>query len=185
MAAAASRAPDMALALAMIQVIISENLTDVPFVREWTAGFDRVAEQTRAYTPAWAEKVTGVPAEKIVLAARVYAQAKSACLIRGSRARPDARQRTGLPGDVDSCIYHRKYRPAGRQHSLYRSRDEVSQNTHRFICSTSCPSRCASCASGMMNFPCCAASCRRCRARICRRCGGRWPQENHIRFDVQ
>ncbi|MCQ4735845.1 hypothetical protein NE463_20680, partial [Anaerotruncus colihominis] len=42
-----------------------------------------ILEQTRAYTPAWAEKVTGVPAEKIVLAARVYAQAKSACLIRG------------------------------------------------------------------------------------------------------
>lgn len=143
---------DMALALAMIQVIISENLTDVPFVREWTAGFDRVAEQTRAYTPAWAEKVTGVPAEKIVLAARVYARAKSACLIRGlaldqMHDSVQVCRATSILASITGNIG----RPGGN--ILVSSRGEVSQNTHRFICSDELPEQVRRLRIGYDEFP--------------------------------
>ena len=143
---------DMALALAMIQVIISENLTDVPFVREWTVGFERVAEQTRAYTPAWAEKITGVPAEKIALAARVYARAKSACLIRGlaldqMHDSVQVCRATSILASITGNIG----RPGGN--ILVSSRGEVSQNTHRFICSDELPEQVRRLRIGYDEFP--------------------------------
>ena len=69
---------DDALALAMIQVIIEEKIYDVDFVRDWTYGFDELAEHVRGYTPEWAEPITWVPAEKIRAAARLFAQTKPA-----------------------------------------------------------------------------------------------------------
>ena len=74
---------DMALALTMIHIIIEESLTDESFIRDWTYGFEELRESVREYTPAWGSRVTGVEEEKIVLAARVFAKAESACIMRG------------------------------------------------------------------------------------------------------
>lgn len=71
---------DDALALAMLNVIIGERLYDEPFVRQWTHGFDALAEQVATHTPEWAEPITWVPADKIRAAARLFAKAKPAVL---------------------------------------------------------------------------------------------------------
>jgi anaerobic selenocysteine-containing dehydrogenase len=71
---------DDALGLSMLNVIIGERLYDEPFVRQWTHGFDALAERVRAYTPEWAAPITWVPADKIRTAARIFAEAKPAML---------------------------------------------------------------------------------------------------------
>jgi anaerobic selenocysteine-containing dehydrogenase len=64
---------DLALALAMINVIINEGLYDRDFVDKWTVGFDRLQAHVRDYPPEKVTKVTWVPADLIVKAARLYA----------------------------------------------------------------------------------------------------------------
>jgi anaerobic selenocysteine-containing dehydrogenase len=71
---------DDALGLSMLNVIIGERLYDEPFVRQWTYGFDALAERVKAYTPEWAEPITWVSADKIRAAARLFAQTKPAML---------------------------------------------------------------------------------------------------------
>jgi anaerobic selenocysteine-containing dehydrogenase len=68
---------DAALAMAMIHVIISERLHDEAFVARWCEGFDALAERTAAMPPEAAQAVTGVPAEQIAAAARMYADGPS------------------------------------------------------------------------------------------------------------
>ena len=69
-----------ALALAMIHVIISENLWDRSFVDQYTTGFDDLQAHVRDFTPEWAEPITRVPAGDIRAAARTYATVKPACI---------------------------------------------------------------------------------------------------------
>ena len=64
---------DDALALAMLNTIIEEKLYDQEFVRDWTHGFEQLAERVKQYTPEWAAPITWVPAEQIRAATRLYA----------------------------------------------------------------------------------------------------------------
>jgi anaerobic selenocysteine-containing dehydrogenase len=65
---------DGALALGLIHVMIDEGLYDREFVERWCLGFDEVRGVAAAWTPARASEVTGVDADAIVAAARMYAQ---------------------------------------------------------------------------------------------------------------
>lgn len=56
---------DMALALAMIHVIMRDNLADLDFVRKYCYGYNELHEHVKQYTPAWAEEKTGIKAEEI------------------------------------------------------------------------------------------------------------------------
>ena len=71
---------DDALALAMLNVVIGERLYDEPFVRDWTHGFDALAERVKEHTPEWAEPITWVPAADIRAAARLFARARPGML---------------------------------------------------------------------------------------------------------
>jgi anaerobic selenocysteine-containing dehydrogenase len=71
---------DDALALAMIHVIITEQLQDRQFVEKWTFGFEQLSQHVHPFTPEWAEPITWVPAEKIRAAARLFAATKPAAL---------------------------------------------------------------------------------------------------------
>jgi len=71
---------DDALALAMLNVIIAENLYDQAFVARWTHGFDALAERVKTMTPEWAEPLTWVSADLIRAAARLYAQTRPGIL---------------------------------------------------------------------------------------------------------
>jgi formate dehydrogenase major subunit/formate dehydrogenase alpha subunit len=59
-------------------VIIAEDLTDEPFIADHTEGFDAVKAAVASYTPEEAEQVTGVPADSIRQAARLYATTRKA-----------------------------------------------------------------------------------------------------------
>lgn len=64
---------DVALINGLIHVIIKEGLYDEKFVRERTEGFESLAKAVEDYTPEKVAKVTKVPAEDIIKAARLYA----------------------------------------------------------------------------------------------------------------
>jgi len=67
---------DVALFNAMLNVIISEGLCDDAFIESRTEGFEEVKECVAECTPEWAEPITGIPADKIREAARIYASAE-------------------------------------------------------------------------------------------------------------
>ncbi|MBN1547554.1 MAG: molybdopterin-dependent oxidoreductase [Syntrophaceae bacterium] len=75
---------DLALALAMINVIISEKLFDRDFVDKWTVGFKELAQHVKDYTPEKVSEITWVPQETIKEMARFYATNKPACMISGN-----------------------------------------------------------------------------------------------------
>jgi len=75
---------DLALALGLLNVIISEELFDKTFVEEWTVGFNRLKKHISDYTPERVEELTRVPREKMKEAARRYARSRPACIQWGN-----------------------------------------------------------------------------------------------------
>jgi anaerobic selenocysteine-containing dehydrogenase len=75
---------DGALALAMMHVIINEDLQDREFIDQWTLGFDKLVPHVQQYTPEWAEKITWIPADDIRKLARVFATTKGAAIYHGT-----------------------------------------------------------------------------------------------------
>ncbi len=75
---------DAALGLAMIHVIISEELYDRAFVETHTQGFEALAEHVRSLSPKWAEPLTGIPEKVIENLARAYATTRPAALYEGN-----------------------------------------------------------------------------------------------------
>ncbi len=71
---------DGALALAMAQVIISENLHDADFIAHYSYGFDEYRDYVKDFSPEKGEELTGVPAAKIREAARLFATSGRACI---------------------------------------------------------------------------------------------------------
>ncbi|HHW07434.1 MAG TPA: molybdopterin-dependent oxidoreductase [Clostridia bacterium] len=74
---------DAVLALGLLQVIAAEKLYDRDFVEHWCRGFDQLAEHLTPYSPSYVAQVTGVPAEDICKAARLFAANRPACLYTG------------------------------------------------------------------------------------------------------
>ncbi len=72
---------DVALINALAHVILEEGLADEEFIRERTEGFEEFRKAVAANTAAFAEKITGVPAEAIAEAARLHASAPAASII--------------------------------------------------------------------------------------------------------
>jgi len=75
---------DGALALGMANVILSESLFDKEFVDKFTHGFEEYSKYVKEFTPQKAQELTGVPAEKIIAAARLYATTKPAAFMPSS-----------------------------------------------------------------------------------------------------
>jgi len=73
---------DLALALAMQNVVINKKLYDHDFVENFTTGFSELAAKVAEYTPAWAEGITGIEAGEIENAARMVATTKPASIDR-------------------------------------------------------------------------------------------------------
>ncbi|MBE3098279.1 MAG: formate dehydrogenase subunit alpha [Planctomycetes bacterium] len=72
---------DVALINAMAHVIIKEGIENRAFVAERTEGFEEFRQAVESYTPEMASTITGVPAEKIIEAARIYARAPAASIV--------------------------------------------------------------------------------------------------------
>ncbi len=74
---------DAALGMAMLNVIIEEDLYDHDFVERWCYGFEQLAERVKEMPAEKAAEITGVDAGLITEAARVYAAAKPAQIAWG------------------------------------------------------------------------------------------------------
>jgi|Deesub1362A_J573_1020465.scaffolds.fasta_scaffold04059_5 thiosulfate reductase/polysulfide reductase chain A len=72
---------DSAFLLAMIHVIVAEELGDCEFVKRYVVGCDGLLDAMASYTPEWAEGITGVAADTIRRLAREFAAAKEQALI--------------------------------------------------------------------------------------------------------
>ena len=74
---------DTALAMAMLNVIISEDLYDHDFVEKWCYGFEELSERVATMPVEKAAEITGVDADLIREASRAYAKAKPAQIAWG------------------------------------------------------------------------------------------------------
>lgn len=74
---------NVALFNALAQVIVTEGLHDQGFIVARTENFDAWLEVVQTYTPEHAEKITGVPADKIRQAARLYAKSGASMCAHG------------------------------------------------------------------------------------------------------
>ena len=72
---------DVAVFNGMMNVIISEGLLAKEYVENRTEGFDALKAVVAKYTPEYVEKISGVPAEDLRKAARLYATAKAASIL--------------------------------------------------------------------------------------------------------
>ncbi|MFW2333031.1 molybdopterin-containing oxidoreductase family protein [Ilumatobacter sp.] len=71
---------DIAIMLAMMHVIVRDDLVDREWVDEHTLGFDELAASVADRTPAWAAQQCGVDADVIELLAREYATSTPAAI---------------------------------------------------------------------------------------------------------
>lgn len=77
---------DAALALAMMNVIINEEIYNKEFVEKYTFGFDRLKEHVKKYPPQKVANVCGVSADDIREVSHIFAKAKGASIIQGINA---------------------------------------------------------------------------------------------------
>jgi len=75
---------DGALALALMNVIIEEDLYDRDFVERHTLGFDKLVPHVKPYTPEWAAALTWIAADDIRKLARLFANTKGASIFQGT-----------------------------------------------------------------------------------------------------
>lgn len=95
---------DLALNYALIHVILKERLYDADYVERWVLGLSDLREFVDSYTPEWAEKETGIPADEIVALAREMSK------------------------DKPSVIFHFGYRGANQVNEIYIRRSILILN---------------------------------------------------------
>jgi assimilatory nitrate reductase catalytic subunit len=72
---------DVALANGILHVLIEENLIDSAFIDARTNDWPATKDLAARYPPDVVEQITGVPAQKIIKAARMYGRAKTAMVM--------------------------------------------------------------------------------------------------------
>ena len=65
----------------LMHVIIKEGLHDQQFIENRTEGFDELQKSVERFTPDYVEKITGIPAQELIDAARLYAKAERASIL--------------------------------------------------------------------------------------------------------
>lgn len=75
---------DAALLNGLAKVIIEERIFDEEFVARKTENLNELIKSLKVYTPEHVEKVTGVPAKDVQLAARLWARAEMASIVYGN-----------------------------------------------------------------------------------------------------
>jgi len=72
---------DVAWINGFMQVIIKEKLYDEAYVTSRTVGFEDLKKKVEKYTPEFVERITGIPKDQLIKAARLYASAKAASIL--------------------------------------------------------------------------------------------------------
>ncbi|RUA00528.1 MAG: molybdopterin oxidoreductase, partial [Deltaproteobacteria bacterium] len=96
---------DLALNYALIHVILKERLYDAEYVDRWVLGLNELQEFVNDFSPEWAEKETGIPADSIVELARDVSR------------------------DKPNVIFHFGYRGANHQNEVYMRRSIMILNS--------------------------------------------------------
>jgi anaerobic selenocysteine-containing dehydrogenase len=90
---------DAALALGMMNVIITQNLVDHDYIERYTIGFDELKHRAAEFPLERVEKITGIPAAEIQKLAREYATTQPSAIRQGV-----ALERTTGGGDAIRAI---------------------------------------------------------------------------------
>jgi thiosulfate reductase/polysulfide reductase chain A len=96
---------DLALNYALMHVVLKERLYDAEYVNRWVHGLKELQDFVSNYTPQWAEKETGIPAQSIEELAREVAK------------------------DKPNVIFHFGYRGANHQNEVYVRRSIMMLNS--------------------------------------------------------
>lgn len=96
---------DLALNYALINVILRQRLYDAEYVDRWVLGLSELQDFIHPYTPEWAEKETGIPAQAIVDLAREVSK------------------------DKPAVIFHFGYRGANHPNEIYMRRSIMILNS--------------------------------------------------------
>jgi formate dehydrogenase alpha subunit len=72
---------DIAVINGLMHVIIRENLQDEEYIAARTENFAALKETVSKYTPAYVERISGIPAADLERAARLYAAAPKAAIV--------------------------------------------------------------------------------------------------------
>ena len=75
---------DIALINGVAKVILDNKSYDEEFVTRRTDNFDEYSAALSDYSSEYVEKITGVPERDIHLAAKIYSEAKTACIVYGT-----------------------------------------------------------------------------------------------------
>jgi thiosulfate reductase/polysulfide reductase chain A len=78
-------ATDIALMLAWMNVLISENIYDKEYIDKYAIGFDELKDHVSTFTPEWAYGITGIKPDVIRKTAREMAYASPAVIIHPGR----------------------------------------------------------------------------------------------------
>ncbi|HEU4649456.1 MAG TPA: molybdopterin oxidoreductase family protein [Gemmatimonadales bacterium] len=74
---------DVALLNALLRLVIYDGLVDEEYVRARTTGWEMVRETVEPFTPEMAERICGIPAARIIAAARLYGRAATSLIMHG------------------------------------------------------------------------------------------------------
>ena len=72
---------DVAWINGLMHVIIKEGVQDQEFVEKRTTGYDELKQTVEKFTPEFVQEITGIPAEDIIAAARMYAGAERGSIL--------------------------------------------------------------------------------------------------------
>ncbi|NUR84016.1 MAG: molybdopterin-dependent oxidoreductase [Nonomuraea sp.] len=143
---------DLALALGLLHLVVTEGLADLDYVAERTTGFDAVATSVAAWWPERVERITGVPAARMRSAVHMLKNADKAYVLTGRGAEQHAKGTDtvtafinlalalGLPGRAGSgygCVTGQGNGQGGREHGQkadqlpgYRRIDDPAARAH-------------------------------------------------------
>ncbi|MEV7969930.1 molybdopterin-dependent oxidoreductase [Sphaerisporangium sp. NPDC088356] len=143
---------DLALALALLHIAITEGQADLDYIAARTTGFEAVRESVASWWPERAERVTGVPVARMREAVHLLAGAGTAMILTGRGAEQHAKGvdtvtafinlalALGLPGRPGSgygCVTGQGNGQGGREHGQkadqlpgYRSIGDPAARAH-------------------------------------------------------
>jgi formate dehydrogenase major subunit/formate dehydrogenase alpha subunit len=72
---------DVAWINGLMHVILQEKLQDTAFIESRTEGFEALSKVLEKYTPEFVEGITGIPAENLVAAGKLFAGARNGSIV--------------------------------------------------------------------------------------------------------
>ncbi|MEU9477788.1 molybdopterin oxidoreductase family protein [Streptomyces sp. NPDC048191] len=143
---------DLALALGLLHLVVSEGLTDEEYIRERTTGWEEARAAAMAYWPEYVERITGVSVPQLRDAVRLFCAPKAAMVLtaRGPEQQSKgtdtvgawinlclATGRAGRPLSGYGCLTGQGNGQGGREHGQkadqlpgYRKLDDPEARRH-------------------------------------------------------